>query len=136
MVGTARPRGILHAPALMALGTLLVGLVDIVTAIRPRLTDRYDLFQAMLPPDAAAVTRSITFAAGVGLLVLSAGLARRKHRAWLLATALVIFAAAAHLLRGGFDVEQAAASLALLAALIVLRGRFDVSGDPNSLRPL
>jgi lysyl-tRNA synthetase, class II len=136
MVGSARPRGILQAPALIALGTLLVGLVDIVTAIRPRLTDRYDLFQAMLPPDAAAVTRSITFAAGVGLLVLSAGLARRKHRAWLLATALVIFAAAAHLLRGGFDVEQAAASLALFAALIVLRGRFDVSGDPNSLRPL
>jgi lysyl-tRNA synthetase class 2 len=126
----------LRAPALIALGALVVGLVDVVTAIRPGLTDRYDLFQAMLPPDAAELTRSITFAAGVALLVLSAGLARRKHRAWLLATGLVTFAAAVHLARGGFDIEQAAVSLALLAALVGMRRRFDVSGDPTSLRPL
>jgi lysyl-tRNA synthetase, class II len=134
MVGRARSKTT-QAPALIALGALGVGLVDIVTAIRPTLTDRYDLFQAMLPPDAAAVTRSITFAAGIALLVLSAGLARRKHRAWLLATALVVFAAAAHLARG-FDVEQAAGSALLLVALIALRRRFDVAGDPTSLRPL
>ena len=136
MVGRARPRGILQAPALIALGTLLVGLVDILTAIRPALTDRYDLFQAMLPPGTADVARSLTFAAGVALLVLSGGLARRKHRAWLLAMALVTFAAAVHLVRGGFDVEQAAVSAALLAALVGLRRQFDVSGDPASLRPL
>jgi lysyl-tRNA synthetase class 2 len=126
----------MQAPALVAFGTLVVGLVDIVTAIRPTLTDRYDLFQAMLPPDAATLARSITFAAGVALLVLSGGLARRKRRAWMLASALVIFAAAAHVARGGFDVEQAAGSAALLLALVALRRRFDVAGDPTSLRPL
>lgn len=135
VVGRA-PSRTLQAPALIALGALIVGLVDIVSAIRPGLTDRYDLFQAMLPPGAAELTRSITFAAGVALLLLSAGLARRKHRAWLLAMAVVVFAAAAHLARGGFDVEQAAVSIALLAALVGLRGRFDVAGDPTSLRPL
>jgi lysyl-tRNA synthetase, class II len=135
MVGRARTR-IPAAPALIALGTLIVGLVDIVTSIRPGLTDRYDVFQAMLPPDAADVTRSIVFAAGVALIVLSAGLARRKRRAWLLATALVAAAAGVHLVRGGFDVEQAAVSGALVAALAALRGRFDVSGDPASVRPL
>jgi lysyl-tRNA synthetase, class II len=135
MVGWARSKT-LHAPALVALGALIVGLVDIVAAIWPGLTDRYDVFQAMLPPDAAAFTRSITFAAGVALLVLSAGLARRKHRAWLLATGLVVFAATAHMARGGFDVEQAVGSAALLTALVALRRRFDVAGDPTSLRPL
>ena len=126
----------MQAPALIALGALVVGIVDIVAAIRPTLTDRYDLFQAMLPPGAATLTRSIVFAAGVALLLLSGGLARRKRRAWILAMALVTFAAAAHLARGGFDVEQAAGSLALLTALVGLRSRFDVAGDPTSLRPL
>ena len=36
----------------------------------------------------------------------------------------------------GFDVEEAVGSVALLVALLRLRGRFDVPGDPTSLRPL
>ena len=66
-----------------------------MTAIRPTLTDRYDLFQAMLPTGTTALAGSITFAAGAALLLLAGGLARRKHRAWLLAIALVAFAAVA-----------------------------------------
>ena len=73
----------LRAEALIALGAFLVGMVDIVTAIRPTLTDRYDLFQAMLPTGTTTLAGSITFAAGAALLLLAGGLARRKHRAWL-----------------------------------------------------
>jgi lysyl-tRNA synthetase class 2 len=125
----------LRAEALIALGALLVGMVDIVTAIRPALTDRYDLFQAMLPTGTTTVAGSITFAAGAALLLLAGGLARRKRRAWALAVALIAFAAAAHHARG-FDAEEAIGSAALLGALLALRNRFDVSGDPTSLRPL
>src|SRR5207342_284101 len=49
---------------------------------------------------------------------------------------VVAFAAVAHVARGGFDVEQAAGSLVLLAALVGLRSHFDVAGDPTSVRPL
>lgn len=125
----------LRAEALIALGALLVGMVDIVTAIRPTLTDRYDVFQAMLPTGTTTLAGSITFAAGAALLLLAGGLARRKRRAWLLAVGLIAFAAAAHLARG-FDAEEAIGSAVLLGALLALRGRFDVSGDPTSLRPL
>jgi lysyl-tRNA synthetase class 2 len=125
----------LRAEALIALGAFLVGIVDIVTAIRPTLTDRYDLFQAMLPTGTTTLAGSITFAAGAALLLLAGGLARRKHRAWLLAVGLVAFAAVAHLARG-FDLEEALGSAALLGALLALRRRFDVSGDPTSIRPL
>jgi lysyl-tRNA synthetase, class II len=125
----------LRAEALMALGAFLVGVVDIVTAIRPTLTDRYDVFQAMLPTGTTTVAGSITFAAGAALLLLAGGLARRKRRAWALAVVLIAFAAAAHLARG-FDAEEAIGSAVLLGALLALRGRFDVSGDPTSLRPL
>ena len=39
-------------------------------------------------------------------------------------------------LAGGFDVEEAVGSIALLVALLRLRRWFDVPGDPTSLRPL
>jgi lysyl-tRNA synthetase class 2 len=134
MVGRARSK-IPPAPALVAFGAFLIGLVDMTTAIRPSLTDRYDLFLAMLPTGTTTIAGSITFAAGAALLLLSGALARGKHRAWLLAVGLVLFAAVAHLAHG-FDPEEAAASAVLLAALMALRDRFDVPGDPAGVRPI
>ena len=122
-------------PVVIAFGALVVGIVDILSAITPALTDRFDVFQAMLPMDAGDLAGSLTFACGVALVWLSGGLARRKHRAWMAALAVVTFAALAHL-AGGFDVEEAAGSIALLVALLRLRRWFDVPGDPTSLRPL
>jgi len=57
----------------IAAGALLVAAVDIVSAVMPTLTDRYDLFQAMLPMGAYDVARSLTFAAGLALIWLSGG---------------------------------------------------------------
>jgi lysyl-tRNA synthetase class 2 len=119
----------------VAAGALVVALVDIISAVTPILTDRFDLFQAMLPTGAGEVARSLTFACGLALVWLSGGLARRKRRAWLAALGVVTFAAAAHLARG-FAVEEALGSLGLLFALLRLRRWFDVPGDPTSLRPL
>jgi hypothetical protein len=48
---------------------------------------------------------------------------------------LVVGVAAAHLAKG-LDVEEAGVSLVLLAGLLRYRRRFDVPGDPSSLRPL
>src|SRR5437764_14489981 len=79
----------LRAEALIALGAFLIGIVDIVTAIRPTLTDRYDLFQAMLPTGTTTLAGSITFASGAALLLLAGGLARRQPRSWMLVIVLV-----------------------------------------------
>jgi lysyl-tRNA synthetase, class II len=122
-------------PVVVAAGALLVAFVDIVSAVTPVLTDRFDLFKAMLPMGADDVARSLTFASGIALIWLSGGLARRKHRAWLAALGVVTFAAGAHLVKG-FDIEEAVGSLALIFALLRLRRWFDVPGDPTSLRPL
>jgi lysyl-tRNA synthetase class 2 len=119
----------------VAVGALVVGIVDIVSAVTPALTDRFDLFQAMLPMAADEVARSLTFASGIALIWLAGGLARRKHRAWLAALGVVTFAAVAHLTKG-FDVEEALGSVALVVALLQLRRWFDAPGDPTSLRPL
>jgi lysyl-tRNA synthetase class 2 len=131
-----RPTSVaVEPPVLIAAGALVVGVVDIASAVTPALTDRLDLFKAMLPMGAYDAARSLTFAAGIALIWLSGGLARRKDRAWLAALGVVTFAAVAHLARG-FDVEEALGNLILIAALLRTRRWFTVPGDPTSIRPL
>jgi lysyl-tRNA synthetase class 2 len=69
------------------------------------------------------------------LVWLSRLLARRRRRAWQLAVALVVGISLAHLAKG-LDVEEATLGLFLLVALVRYRKRFDVPGDPDSVRPL
>ena len=135
MVLRRLPSVAVDPPVVVAIGALVVGVIDIVSSVTPALTDRLNLFQAMLPMDAGDLAGSVTFASGVALVWLSGGLARRKRRAWLAALGVITFAAAAHLAEG-FDIEEAIGSLVLLVALLRLRRWFDAPGDPTSLRPL
>jgi lysyl-tRNA synthetase class 2 len=89
----------------------------------------------VLPPGVPAAARVLTLSFGIALLWLSRSLARRRRRAWVLAVVLVFASALGHLAKG-LDVEEAVASLALLAALYRWRARFDVPGDPRSVRPV
>src|SRR6478752_894257 len=135
MVLRRLPSVAVEPPVVVAIGAFVVGVIDIVSSVTPALTDRLNLFQAMLPMDAGDLAGSVTFASGVALVWLSGGLARRKRRAWLAALGVITFAAAAHL-ADGFDIEEAIGSLVLLVALLRLRRWFDAPGDPTSLRPL
>src|SRR6185312_5437201 len=62
-------------------------------------------------------------------------LARRKHRAWLLAVVVVAASAVLHIAKG-LDLEESIANVALLVLLIRSRRWFDAPGDPASLRLL
>jgi lysyl-tRNA synthetase class 2 len=99
------------------------------------MANRIDLVRGVLPPGLPTAARIGALAFGVTLIWLSRSLARRRRRAWQLAVAIVIASAVAHLAKG-LDVEEAVVSLALLAALVRYRRRFDVPGDPASLRPV
>lgn len=124
----------LSAPALIALGAALAGLVGIVSAVTPEIASRSDLVRGILPPGWPEAARVVTLACGLALVWLSRSLARRRRRAWQLAVALVVAAAASHLAKG-LDVEEAVLSLAVLAGLWRYRRAFDAPGDPR-LRPL
>jgi lysylphosphatidylglycerol synthetase-like protein (DUF2156 family) len=78
---------------------------------------------------------AVTIAFGIGLVWLSLALARRKRRAWQLAVLLMLGTAASHLVKG-LDVEEAAASVAVLTGLLYYRRSFEFEGDPKSVRPL
>jgi lysyl-tRNA synthetase, class II len=123
------------AEKLLAWAAALVGVVGLVSALTPETADRVKMIGGILPPGWPEAARVLTVAFGLGLIWLSRSLARRRRRAWQLAVGVVVASAVAHLAKG-LDFEEAAVSLLLLAALVRWRRRFDVPGDPASVRPL
>ncbi|HEY2742491.1 MAG TPA: phosphatidylglycerol lysyltransferase domain-containing protein [Gaiellaceae bacterium] len=120
---------------LLAWAAALVGAIGLASALTPEMAGRVDVVQGVLPPGWPEAARVLTVAFGIGLIWLSRSIARRRRRAWQLAVAVVLASAVAHLAKG-LDFEEAAISLLLLVALLRWRSRFDVPGDPASVRPL
>ncbi len=123
------------AERLLAWSAASVGLIGVVSALTPEMADRVKVVGGVLPPGWPEAARVLTVAFGIGLIWLSRSLAKRRRRAWQLAVAVVVASAAAHLAKG-LDFEEATVSLLLLVALVHWRRRFDVPGDPASVRPL
>jgi lysyl-tRNA synthetase class 2 len=130
-VGRAPLRGEL----LLGAAAGLVGFIAIVSALTPEFANGYDFVQGVLPPGVPGAARVLALSFGLGLVWVSRLLARRRRRAWQLAVALVVGVSLAHLAKG-LDFEEASLSLLLLVALLRFRTRFDVPGDPRSVRPL
>ena len=112
-----------------------VGAIGIVSALTPELANRSQLVGGVLPPGVPTAARVFALAFGIALIWLSRSLARRRRRAWQLAVVVVVASAAAHLAKG-LDFEESTISFLLLVALVHYRRRFDVPGDPASVRPL
>jgi lysyl-tRNA synthetase class 2 len=125
----------MSAPALLALGAALAGVVGIASALTPEFTNRFDVVRGVLPPGVPEAARILALSFGIVLVWLSRGLARRRRRAWKLAVALVVASAVAHMVKG-LDFEESTATLILLAALWRWRAEFWVRGDPATRWPL
>jgi len=121
--------------SLLAWGAAVTGVIGIVSALTPEMANRIDLVRGVLPPGVSAAARVLALSFGIALIWLSRSLANRRRRAWQLAVAVVFASAVAHLAKG-LDFEEATISALLLAALLYYRRRFDVPGDPRSVRPL
>ena len=128
-------RAPLRGELLLGAAAGLVGLMAIVSALTPEFTNRYDIVQSVSAPGVPGAARVLALSFGFGLVWISRLLAGRRRRAWQLAVALVVGVSLAHLAKG-LDVEEALLSLLLLVALLRFRKRFDVPGDPRSVRPL
>ncbi len=121
--------------SLLAWAAAEVGVVGIVSAVTPEIANRLDEVRGVLPPGWPEAARVLTVAFGLGLIWLARSLRKRRHRAWQLAVAVVVGSAVLHLAKG-LDFEEATVSLLLLVALVRWRRRFDVPGDPASVRPV
>jgi len=120
---------------MLAWGAAAVGAVGIVSALTPEFANRSDFVRGVLPPGVPGAARIAALSFGLALIWLSRSLARRRRRAWHLAVVLVLAISVAHLAKG-LDFEEATLGLLLVLALIRYRRRFDVPGDPASVRPL
>ncbi len=133
----ARPDGRVRAarrlPIILAVMTAVMGLLDIASAATPRIAGRLAILERISPLELRHAGHFLTLAAGLVLLYLARGLARRKRAAWALATSALFVSAAAHLVKG-LDWEEASAALALAGIFIVLRPSFHADSDPYSIR--
>src|SRR5207244_11570085 len=80
-------------PTLLGYAAAAVGIVGIVSALTPEIAARSDIVRGVLPNGVPDAARTLSLAFGLGLLWLSRGLARRKHRAWQPAVALLLASA-------------------------------------------
>src|SRR5437764_8608364 len=120
---------LLQPASLIAAGAAAVGAVGILSALTPEAADRFRIVRGVLPPGMPGAARVLALAFGVMLIWLWRSLARRKHRAWQLAVALVVGSTAAHLAKG-LDFEEASSGIVLLVALVRYRRDFSAGGDP------
>ena len=129
LCGISKRRG-RRTPVLLPLAVAVAGLLGVLDGILPQHGNT--LVDALAPAGAHTVTRSLVAPVGLALVVVARGLARRKRRAWQLATILLVGFAFLHVLRG-FTVG---AALALLLALVVVarREEFDAPPEPDSQR--
>lgn len=118
---------------LSAMLTLLMGMINLISAVQPALHDRLALIQTILPLEVAHGSRLASALAGFALILLAGSLWRRKQTAWLLTVILLVISIAAHLVKG-FDFEEASLGLVLLLLLIFLRQSFHAASDRPSLR--
>ncbi|HEX6756565.1 MAG TPA: phosphatidylglycerol lysyltransferase domain-containing protein [Mycobacteriales bacterium] len=115
--------------SLVALATWLLGVLTVVSALLPPERSRFRLVTELLPYQAADSAAAVAAALGVLLLYIAGGLRRRKRRAWTAAVAVTLVVALSHLAKG-LDVEEAAASVAVLVLLLACRREFRAEVDP------
>jgi lysyl-tRNA synthetase class 2 len=112
-------------PKLSGWLTALVGAINVASALTPDFSARARLLRAALPNELPVLAHAFALSAGTSLIVLGFYLARRRRRAWCAAELLLVSAAVGNLLKG-LDAEEAAACIALAAALFWGRDAFYV----------
>ena len=132
LAAARQPRRLLQAvPTLLAAATLLLGLLDVISAVTPEQRNRLMTLRSVIPLSVAHVASATTAVTGILLMMLAHGLRRRKRRAWRAAVALLVISIALHLAKG-LDAEEAAIAAVVSVLLVTQRREFYAAGDPTT----
>jgi lysyl-tRNA synthetase class 2 len=121
-----RPAGPLVIAALVA----FAGALDLVRGILPG--DNEGVMRALTPDAVGPLTRAAATLVGLGLICAARGLARRRRRAWRVATAFAALSATFHVLHGLN--AGTLASTVVLVLLVARRESFDGPAAPETRR--
>ena len=117
---------------LSSLLTILMGTINLLSAVQPALQNRLVLIESVLPLEVRHGSRMTSALAGFALLLLAGSLWRRKRTAWILTILLLVVSILTHLAKG-LDYEEASVAMLLLVLLLLLRNSFHASSDRPSL---
>lgn len=118
---------------LIALLTALMGMVNVVSGLLPTLNRRFVWLEIYSPLLVRHGGHLASVLAGFALLLLANGLWRHKQTAWLLTLIILLFSAAAHMVKG-LDYEEATLALLLALYLWTQRSHFHALSDSPSRR--
>ncbi|MDX6425870.1 MAG: lysyl-tRNA synthetase, class [Gaiellaceae bacterium] len=124
----ANERRVKRAPIVVATVVALGGLLNLIHGVLPG--RNAGLLHSITPDAVGPLAKAAGVFAAVAMLVASRGLARRRRRAWQVATAVTGLSAAIHVLHG-FN-HGTLASAVVLILLIARRHDFDGPGDAAS----
>jgi phosphatidylglycerol lysyltransferase len=117
------PGFIFFTPPLMAVAAFAVGAVFLISAATPGLEERLAFLDDFLPVEVIEVSHLASVAAGIALLFLARGLARRRRDAFNVTLIALAIGVVASLLKG-VDYEEALIAMAALALLWPSRNIF------------
>ena len=109
----------------IALAVAAMGLVDLVSALFSRASERLSALRHLVPTDVLDTSRTFTLLAGALLLVTAWGLRRGKRRAFVAALLLCAISVPVNMLKA-FDFEEASAATALMFLLGISGQAFQV----------
>jgi len=112
------------------LGTFLMGIVNIASAITPAISNRLSHLQQFIPIGLINASNFFVLVFGFLLLALSAFLLKGLRSAWWLALLLTAGSLVGHIFKG-IDVEEASVALILGIILILSRKEYRVRSDPR-----
>ncbi|MGK4582444.1 phosphatidylglycerol lysyltransferase domain-containing protein [Kitasatospora sp. HPMI-4] len=119
-------------PGAVGYACLLIGLLDIASAVFPRLRHtRVHSWAGQLPGSTTTLAAVGTLMVGTLLVLLAHALRRRKRRAWRAVVVLLPVSFALHLLRW-HQIGPAVVSLALFVVILVHRREFYAKADPRT----
>jgi lysyl-tRNA synthetase class 2 len=114
-----------RAPFIVAMVVGVGAVLNVFQAILPG--DDQSLVHSLTPGSVGPLANAADILVGVAMLVAARGLARRRHRAWQIATSLAALGLVLHVLHG-FNQGSLATAVVLLL-LVARRHDFDRPGD-------
>lgn len=124
----ARPRRVERAPIVVATFVAIGGLLNLIHGVLPG--RNMGMLHSFTPDAVGPLAKASGVFAAVAMLLASRGLARRRHRAWQVATGVAALSTTVHILHG-FN-PGTLASAVVLVLLIARRHDFDGPGDAES----
>ncbi|MFF7995481.1 phosphatidylglycerol lysyltransferase domain-containing protein [Kitasatospora xanthocidica] len=119
-------------PGAVGYACLLIGLVDIASAVFPKLRHtKMHTFAGQLPGGTTSLAAVGTLMVGILLVPLAHALRRRKRRAWRAVCVLLPVGAALHIVRW-HQIGPAVVSLIVLAVMLVHQREFYAKADPRT----